>query len=146
MSKTPRNIFIEGPVPPQFIADDIARHSTKTSIGAHQIFLGQVRADQHENGVVTAIEYTAYEDMVQEEMNTIREELFSHYELTCLHVYHSLGIVKAGEISLFVFASSPHRKAAIDACAACVEAIKKRLPVWGKEIIEGDNYTWKKPA
>ena len=60
-----------------------------------------------------------------------------------MHVHHSLGIVKAGEISLFVFASSPHRKAAIEACNETVERIKKELPVWGKELFENENYQWK---
>ena len=76
-------------------------------------------------------------------MHEIRESIFEKYELTCLHVYHSLGMVKAGEISLFVFTSSAHRKAAIDACEELVERIKKELPVWGKEIFEDSSYQWK---
>jgi molybdopterin synthase catalytic subunit len=51
--------------------------------------------------------------------------------------------VNAGEISLFVFASSPHRKAAIEACNEIVESIKKELPVWGKEIFDNEKYHWK---
>jgi molybdopterin synthase catalytic subunit len=51
--------------------------------------------------------------------------------------------VKVGEISLFVFASSPHRKAAIEACEEAVERMKAELPVWGKEIFEDKTYTWK---
>jgi molybdopterin synthase catalytic subunit len=61
-----------------------------------------------------------------------------------MHVYHSLGPVKAGEISLFVFTSSPHRKAAIDACEEVVERIKKELPVWGREVFEDASFQWKK--
>jgi molybdopterin synthase catalytic subunit len=60
-----------------------------------------------------------------------------------MHVHHSLGIVAAGEICLFVFTSSAHRKAAIDACSETVERLKAELPVWGKEIIEGDIHQWK---
>jgi len=58
-------------------------------------------------------------------------------------VYHSLGIVKAGEISLFVFTSSAHRKAAIDACEETVERLKAELPVWGKELLTDNTYVWK---
>jgi molybdopterin synthase catalytic subunit len=75
--------------------------------------------------------------------HTIREEAFSKYDLTCMHIYHSLGQVKAGEISLFVFTSSIHRKDAIDACEEIVERIKKEAPVWGKEIFEDETYVWK---
>jgi molybdopterin synthase catalytic subunit len=75
--------------------------------------------------------------------HTIREDAFGKYELTCMHIYHSLGLVKAGEISLFVFTSSVHRKDAIDACEEIVERIKKEAPVWGKEIFEDESYVWK---
>ena len=141
--RKPKNIFVQGPVTTSFIADSIQKHSSKTDIGGHSIFLGQVRADKIDGKEVASIEYTAYEEMALEMMYTIRENMFAKYDLTCMHVYHSLGNVKAGEISLFVFTSSAHRKAAIDACEETVERIKAELPVWGKEIFEDETYTWK---
>ncbi|MBL7878236.1 MAG: molybdenum cofactor biosynthesis protein MoaE, partial [Chryseobacterium gambrini] len=45
MSKI-KNIFQNSPVSPLFIAESINKHSAKTEIGAHQIFLGQIRADE----------------------------------------------------------------------------------------------------
>ena len=128
-----KNIFTEGPVEAAFIADSIAKHATNTSIGGHSIFLGQVRADMIGDKQVQAIEYTSHVEMALEAMDKIREDIFAKYELTCMHVHHSLGVIKAGEICLFVFTSSKHRKAAIDACSECVERIKAELPVWGKE-------------
>jgi len=138
-----KNIFTEGPVTAAFIAEQIEKHASKKNIGAHSIFLGQVRADVINGNTVAAIEYTTYQEMALEKMLAIREAIFEKYALTCLHVYHSLGSVKAGEISLFVFSSSPHRRAAIDACDEIVERIKKELPVWGKEIFENESYQWK---
>jgi molybdopterin synthase catalytic subunit len=142
-TKKIKNIFTEGPVEAAFIADSIAKHATKTSIGGHSIFLGQVRADMIDGKQVEAIEYTSYVDMALETMSKIREDIFAKYELTCMHVHHSLGAIKAGEICLFVFTSSKHRKVAIDSCSECVERIKAELPVWGKEIFVGEGYQWK---
>src|SRR5687768_17202335 len=116
MDKKLKNIFVEGAISPSFIADSIAKHSTKKDIGGHSIFLGQVRNDNIDEKEVEAIEYTTYQDMALEKMHQIREELFEKYELTCMHVHHSLGKVGAGEICLFAFTSSRHRKAAIDSC------------------------------
>jgi molybdopterin synthase catalytic subunit len=130
--KKVRTIFVEGPIGAQFIADSISKHSTKKSIGAHSIFLGQVRNDRIDEK----------DDMANEKMAEIREEIFSKYALTCMHIYHSLGVVKSGELSLFVFASSAHRNAAIDACEEMVERIKKELPIWGKELFD-EGYVWK---
>jgi molybdopterin synthase catalytic subunit len=141
--RKPKNIFVQGPVAASFIADSIQKHSTQTAIGGHSIFLGQVRADTIDEKKVTAIEYTSYEEMALEMMHSIREEIFAKYPLTCMHVYHSLGKVTAGEVCLFVFTSSAHRKAAIEACSETVERIKAELPVWGKELFADETYQWK---
>ena len=138
-----RNIFVEGAISSQKIADSIQSHASKTNIGAHSIFLGQVRADTMEDKTVTAIEYTTYQEMALEKMHEIRERIFTRYELTCMHVYHSLGNILVGEICLFVFTSSKHRKIAIEACNELVEAIKFELPVWGKEIYQDQSIVWK---
>jgi molybdopterin synthase catalytic subunit len=141
--RKPKNIFMQGAIPASFVGESIAKHSTQQGIGAHSIFLGQVRADSIGGKTVRAIDYTSYEEMAAEKMHEIREAIFAQYELTCMHVYHSLGTVAAGEISLFVFTSSPHRRAAIDACAEVVEKLKAELPVWGREVFEDESYQWK---
>ena len=140
---TIKNIFVNGAITAAFIGDSIQRHSSKTGIGGHSIFLGQVRADVIANKKVAAIVYTAYEEMANEKMQLIREAIFEKYQLTCMHVHHSLGKIATGEICLFVFTSAPHRKAAIAACEETVERIKADLPVWGKEIMEDETHQWK---
>ncbi len=136
-------IFLKGAIPASFIAESIQKHSTKIGIGGHSIFLGQVRADEINEKQVSSIEYTAYEDMALEKMHEIREAVFAKYPLTCMHVYHSLGKVNAGEICLFVFTSSAHRKPAIEACNELVERIKAELPIWGAEIFNDETHQWK---
>jgi molybdopterin synthase catalytic subunit len=138
-----KNIFYQGAIPASFIAERIQKHNTQTAIGAHSIFLGQIRADEKDGKKITAIEYTAYEEMALEKMHGIREAIFEKYPLTCMHVHHSLGKIKSGEICFFVFTSSAHRKAAIDACQETVERIKTELPIWGKEFFEDETYQWK---
>ncbi len=141
--KKRHNVFVKGSISPQLIADSIAKHSTKTTIGAHDIFLGQVRADVIENKNVLAIDYSTYEEMAEEKFHEIREAAFSKFDLTCMHIYHSIGKVKAGEICLFVFVSSKHRASAFDACRYIVEEIKANVPIWGKEIFEDETFVWK---
>ncbi|WP_029288332.1 molybdenum cofactor biosynthesis protein MoaE [Pedobacter sp. R20-19] len=138
-----KNIFVNGAISPSFIAESISRHATKTAIGGHSIFMGQIRRDEVNGKFVAAIDYTAYEELALTKMNEIREEIFMKYPLNCMHVYHSLGSINAGEICLFVFTSSAHRKPAIEACNELVERIKAELPIWGKEIFEDDTHQWK---
>jgi len=141
--RKPKNVFKEGPISSEFIGNSIAKHQSKTSIGAHNIFLGQVRADSIENKTVSAIEYTAYEEMANKKFHEIREATFEKYELTCMHIYHSLGKVNVGEICLFVFVSSPRRRVVFEALEFVVEAIKADVPVFGKEIFEDESHQWK---
>jgi molybdopterin synthase catalytic subunit len=125
------------------IADSIAKHSKKLQVGAHDIFLGQVRADASGDKIVSAIEYSAYKPMAEAVLACIREEAIIQFTLTCAHIYHSLGTVDAGGISLFVFTSAPHRKATLDATRYVVERIKKEVPVFGKELWQDGSFTWK---
>ena len=143
-SKPIKNSFVKGPISAEFIGNSIAKHQTKTSIGAHNIFLGQVRADEIDGKIVAAIDYSAYEEMAEQNFHDIREAAFEKYDLTCLHIYHSLGNVKAGEICLFVFVSAPRRKVVYEALNYLVEEIKEKVAIFGKEIFEDETYTWKK--
>ena len=138
-----KNVFIEGPITSDFIGNSIHKHQSKTSIGAHNIFLGQVRADVIEGKTVTAIDYSAYEEMANQKFHEIREAAFEKFELTCSHIYHSKGIVKTGEICLFVFVSAPHRKVVFEAIEYLVERIKNESPVFGKEVFEDETHVWK---
>jgi molybdopterin synthase catalytic subunit len=141
--KKPRKVFVQGPISPDFIAKSIASHQSKTEIGAHAIFLGQIRADQKEAGVVTGIDYSAYEEMAEESFHQIREAAFARFDLVCMHIYHSLGLVPVGEISLFVFVSSRHRKLAFEASEYIVEQVKAHVPIFGKELVSEGGHAWK---
>ena len=142
--KPKKTSFVQGAIAAEFIGNSIAKHQSKTTIGAHNIFLGQVRSDEIDGKTVAAIEYSAYEEMAEQSFYEIREAAFAKYDLTCMHIYHSLGLVKSGEICLFVFVSAPRRKVVFEAIEFLVEAIKEKVPVFGKEIFEDESYTWKK--
>lgn len=141
--RVPKKIFVDGPISPSFIAESIAKHSSQTKIGAHQIFLGQIRADVLEAQPLVAIDFSCYREMAEAAYHEMRESIFAKYPITCMHVYHSLGRITVGEINLFVFVSGVHRKEAIAACNELVEWIKTDLPVWGKEVYADEQISWK---
>lgn len=141
--KKPKQVLVQGPIAPEKIAASIAHHQSKTQIGAHSIFMGQVRADVIEGKTVVAIEYAAYEEMAEKVFDEIREAAFQKFELSCAHIYHSLGKVEAGELCLFVFTSSARRKAAIEACSWIVEELKAKVPIFGKEVFDNNTHQWK---
>ena len=85
--KKPKNVFKEGAISSEFIGESIAKHQSKTSVGAHNIFLGQVRADKIDNKIIAAIEYSAYEDMANAKFHEIIEAAFNKFDLNCMHIY-----------------------------------------------------------
>jgi len=139
----PKKFFIQGAIPPERISDSVAKHQSKKNIGAHSIFLGQVRTDEVDGKMVIAIDYTAYEEMANKKLDEIREAAFSKYDLICAHIFHSIGKVRSGELCFFVFVSSAHRKAAREACSFLVDEIKEKVPIFGKEIFEDETHQWK---
>lgn len=138
-----KNVFINGAINAKFIGEIIQTYQSKTRIGAHQIFLGQVRADKMESQTVTAIEYSAYEDMANQKFEEIQLATSEKFALASTQIYHSIGYVNVGEICLFVLASASHRKTLFEALEYMVERIKKEVPVFGKEILEDSSHVWK---
>jgi molybdopterin synthase catalytic subunit len=133
-----------GPISQDIISKLIEKMSRKTDSGGHMIFLGQVRADIIGDKKVKAIEYSAYEEMVNAEAEKMTGSILSEFEdVRTVDIIHSTGIVKAGQISLIVLVSAGHRSQAMLACSKTVEMIKERLPVWKKEIFEDDSHIWK---
>jgi molybdopterin synthase catalytic subunit len=64
--KKHKTVFINGPITPAFIADSLTKHAAKHDIGAHSMFMGQVRADVIDKQIVSAIDYEAYELLANE--------------------------------------------------------------------------------
>ncbi|MEJ6750782.1 MAG: molybdenum cofactor biosynthesis protein MoaE [Bacteroidia bacterium] len=139
-----KTVFIQGEITSAFIANAISKHQTKTGIGAHNIFLGQIRKDEVAGKTVSAIEFSCYEAMAEKKLHDIREDAFQKFDLTCMHIYHSLGIVNLGEICFFVFVSAAHRPQVYEATEYIVNKVKEDVPIFGKELFETGAYQWKK--
>jgi molybdopterin synthase catalytic subunit len=139
-----KNYLINGPISHNMIASLLDRMSELSDSGGHSFFIGQVRSDKKEGKTVRAIEYSAYEGMVQPEADKIKMSVLEEFDdVKSIEIVHSTGIVKSGEISLLVMVSAGHRKQAIEACSKTVELIKERLPVWKKEVYEDNTHSWK---
>ncbi len=139
------NILINGPISPALILKGLECFNSQTDSGGFSIFLGQVRRDDVDCKQVKAIEYSAYEAIVNKEadkiLSCIRKE-FSEVKL--IKLFHSVGTVNTGEISLAVMVSAVHRDQAMQACSKIVELVKENLPIWKKEIFTDYTYRWEK--
>ena len=53
-----------------------------------------------------------------------------------IYVSHRLNNVAAGEVSLVLIVASTHRKEAFAASEYFIEELKKRVPIWKKELYD----------
>src|SRR5437879_13902446 len=101
--------------------------------GGTCLFLGTVRNGPDESGVA-AIEYTAYDDMADAELQRIVADALQRWPSARIALRHRLGHVAVGEPSIAIVTAAPHRAQAFEACRYVIEEVKRRLPVWKKEL------------
>lgn len=138
-----KNYLITGPIQAFFLAEELEKLQNEQNLGAHSIFVGTVRADQVDRKTVRGIEYSAYEDMIAQVVLDIKDQVHQQYpDVHHIRTFHSTGLVRVSENSLLVLVSAGHRKQAFTACAAVVELIKEKLPVWKKELYADGSHQW----
>jgi molybdopterin synthase catalytic subunit len=110
--------------------------------GGTCVFLGTVRNDAD----VTSIDYAAYEAMTFEEIERILAEAHERWPESRVMLQHRLGLIPVGEASIAIAAAAPHRDAAFAACRYVIEEVKKRVPIWKKELHVDGSATWVDPS
>jgi molybdopterin synthase catalytic subunit len=108
--------------------------------GAMVVFEGVAR--NHSRGrSVLRLEYEAYEPMARSQMRRLASELRRDFGVSRVVLVHRLGRIEIGEASILIGVSSPHRQASFDACRHAIDAFKRTVPVWKKEIFD-DGSAW----
>lgn len=118
--------------------DDLLAEVQSPERGGTCVFLGTVRND----GDVTGIDYSAYETMAFAEIERILADATTQWPEARVMLQHRLGVIPVGEASIAIAAAAPHRDDAFAACRFVIEEVKKRLPVWKKELSADGSATW----
>lgn len=108
--------------------------------GALNLFFGVVRNNNLGRNVAY-LEYDAYPAMAEKVMRELAEEAKQRFGLEDVAVLHRTGRLEIGEASLLVAVSCGHRAESFEASHWLVNEIKKRVPVWKKEVWE-DGEEW----
>lgn len=108
--------------------------------GAVVTFTGAVR-NKTKNKTVLRLEFECYEAMALKEIGKIAQDIIRLYDIKSVSIHHRVGILQVGGIAVNIAVSAPHRQAAFDACSYAIDALKKTVPIWKKEIFE-DGEQW----
>ncbi len=125
--------------------DRLVAEVAAPTCGGTCIFLGTVRNGPDEQGV-TAIEYSAYEEMVEAELGRLLADARGRWPEARIAVRHRLGTIPVGEASIAIAAAAPHRAQAFEACRYVIEEVKRRVPVWKKELRVDGTEVWVDPS
>ncbi len=109
--------------------------------GAGLLFVGVVR-DHSEGRSVGGVRYDAYKEMAAGILTEIADEAASVLGTDRIAVVHRIGDLVVGDVSVAIAVSSPHRAEAYESSRFIIEEIKKRLPVWKKELYGDGMEEW----
>jgi len=110
--------------------------------GGTSVSLGTVRRED----AVTGIAYSAYDQMAIAEIERMLGEARERWPEARVALQHRLGLIPVGEASIAIAAAAPHRDAAFAACRYVIEEVKKRLPIWKKELRADGSAAWVDPS
>jgi molybdopterin synthase catalytic subunit len=131
----PRCTLSAEPLDPAAVAARVAG----SDAGGLVTFVGAVRERARER-VIRHLEYEAYPEMALPEMERICDEAGRRWPGTRVAIAHRVGHLEVGDAAVVVAAASAHRAEAFDACRFAIDALKRSVPIWKKEVATDGAY------
>lgn len=128
--------IFDHPLQPQICIDWVTSEST----GGIATFIGTVR-NQTKGKEVVRLEFEAYESMALSEMQKIALQASEKWPINKILIHHRVGHLSITDIAVIIAVSTPHRKAAFEACQFAIDTLKETVPIWKKEIFK-DGAVW----
>ena len=114
-----------------FSLDEIIKKAKRTDAGAVVTFLGTVRDDG-----IEMMELESFRESALQELESIRGEAVGRFGLKSAEIIHRVGLLTVGDNIVAIVCSAAHRDEAFLGCRYIIEELKKRAPIWKKEIGE----------
>jgi len=125
-------------------ANDIFNLTKNYGHGAQSYFFGSVREINHGKKVL-AVSYDAFAPLAENIIKEICDEAQAQWgPRLIMVVFHRIGKLNVGDISVGIGVGSPHRNESFLASRFIIEQIKLRAPIWKKEHYENGETEWLK--
>ncbi|MGI8309790.1 molybdenum cofactor biosynthesis protein MoaE [Saccharopolyspora hattusasensis] len=121
--------------------EGLARSVEHSAAGAVVTFGGVVR--DHDGGRgVRELEYVGHpsaSDVIAE----VAQDIAARFEgVRAIAVSHRIGLLKIGDVALGCAVAAEHRKQAFSACSELVDEVKRRLPIWKRQVFDDNTEEW----
>jgi molybdopterin synthase catalytic subunit len=110
------------------------------SCGGIAVFVGTVR-NSTQSKEVTQLDFSTYKPMAIKEMQKIANLALEKFPIKKIAIHHAEGMLQIGDVPVIITVSSPHRKAAFEACEFAIDTLKETVPIWKKEHFS-DGEVW----
>ena len=90
---------------------------------------------------VTELEYVGHPsaaDVIRE----LADEFAARPDVHAVAVSHRIGLLGIGDVALACAVSASHRGQAFATCAELVDEVKKRLPIWKRQVFTDGEEEW----
>jgi molybdopterin synthase catalytic subunit len=135
------SLFLARVTPDPLDASALLASVSSPSDGAVLLFWGIVR-DHNQGRAVAHLEYDAYIRMAESVLAEIVDEARTRWQLGGLGVVHRIGRLEIGESSVGIAVASPHRAEAYEASRYVIEELKRRAPIWKREVYAEGGGEW----
>jgi molybdopterin synthase catalytic subunit len=98
--------------------------------GGVVVFAGRVRPDRVGARRVTALDYEADQPMALRSLDRIAGTATGRFHLRRVLLWHRVGSVPVGEVSVIVGASAMHRAEAFGGARWMIDRLKSETPIW----------------
>ena len=124
------------------LLDLMAHHDAvqDRAAGATVTFAGVVR-DQDGGASVIELEYQAH-PTAGAVVADVAADLAAREGVIAVAVTHRYGLLGVGDIALVAAVSAAHRREAFEACSDLVDEVKRRLPVWKRQVFTDGHDEW----
>lgn len=122
---------------------DLAAHASSVqdaAAGATVSFAGVVR-DHDDGRAVTELEYQVHPSAASV-VAEVAADIAARDGVIAVAVTHRYGLLGIGDVALAAAVSAAHRGEAFEACSELVDEVKRRLPVWKRQVFEGGADEW----
>lgn len=109
--------------------------------GALAVFHGVVRDHDSGRDDVVGLAYTAHPE-AQAVLDEVLAEAVADHPGVRMSAEHRIGELCVGDDALVVAVASAHRMEAFTACAALVDRIKARVPIWKRQDYSDGVHDW----
>lgn len=126
--------------------EDLVAWVTRPDCGAVVTFSGVARTTSTVDHEIVELDYETDIALAESRIRAVTRSARERWPaVRAIAVHHRIGTVSISEPAVVVTVSSPHRQEAFEAAQFCIDAVKRTVPMWKREVWLGGS-SWSEEA